>query len=60
MLSIRVITEDGEFVSTQEFGDDMSYIDLLNNHFDETVKATPEGHVVQVIQDDCVMAEANL
>ena len=57
MLSIRVITEDGEFVSIQEFDDDMSYIELLNNHFDATVEATPAGHVVQVIQDDRIMAE---
>lgn len=57
MLSMRIITEDGELVSNQDFGEDMDYMTLLNEHFDLAVNTASEGHVVQVIQDDRIMAE---
>lgn len=56
MLAMRIITEDGELVGQQDF-EDLDYMIVLNDHFDLAVETTTPGHVVQLLQDDRVMAE---
>lgn len=54
--TVRVITDDGEFVDSRDYLTEMDALDAM----DQQADVLEHGHVVQVIDDDMILAEVSV